>query len=92
MERRRYGNKDLYRIAYGHGTERLIIRKITRKDMGALLALMSKPEVMYAWEHGFEKKEVHQWLNRQLTRYRKDRYGYFAVILKENNKFIGQQA
>ncbi len=47
-------------------TERLIIRKITRKDMGALLALMSKPEVMYAWEHGFEKKEVHQWLNRQL--------------------------
>ena len=33
-------------------TERLIIRKITRKDMGALLALMSKPEVMYAWEHG----------------------------------------
>ena len=71
-------------------TERLIIRKITRKDMGALLALMSKPEVMYAWEHGFEKKEVHQWLNRQLTRYRKDGYGYFAVILKENNKFIGQ--
>ena len=71
-------------------TERLIIRKITRKDMGALLALMSKPEVMYAWEHGFEKKEVHQWLNSQLTRYRKDGYGYFAVILKENNKFIGQ--
>lgn len=29
------------------------------KDMGALLALMSKLEVMYAWEHGFEKKEVH---------------------------------
>lgn len=71
-------------------TERLIIRKITRKDMGALLALMGKPEVMYAWEHGFEKKEVCQWLNRQLTRYRKDGYGYFAVILKENNKFIGQ--
>lgn len=71
-------------------TERLIIRKITRKDMGALLALMGNPEVMYAWEHGFEKKEVRQWLNRQLTRYRKDGYGYFAVILKENNKFIGQ--
>ena len=71
-------------------TERLIIRKITRKDMGALLALMGKPEVMYAWEHGLEKKEVRQWLNCQLTRYRKDGYGYFAVILKENNKFIGQ--
>lgn len=71
-------------------TERLLIRRITPKDLDALLAIMGKPEVMYAWEHGFEKKEVHQWLNRQLTRYRKDGYGYFAVILKENNKFIGQ--
>ena len=41
-------------------TERLIIRKITRKDMGVLLTLMGKPEVMYAWEHGFDKKEVRQ--------------------------------
>lgn len=71
-------------------TERLIIRKITRKDMGVLLTLMGKPEVMYAWEHGFEKKEVRQWLNRQLARYRKDGYGYFALVLKDGGKFIGQ--
>ena len=71
-------------------TERLIIRKITRKDMGVLLTLMGKPEVMYAWEHGFEKKEVRQWLNRQLARYRKDGYGYFALVLKDGSKFIGQ--
>lgn len=71
-------------------TERLIIRKITRKDMGVLLTLMGKPEVMYAWEHGFSKKEVRQWLNRQLTRYRKDGYGYFALVLKDGDKFIGQ--
>lgn len=37
-------------------TERLVIRKITRKDTGALLVIMGKPEVMYAWEHGFDKK------------------------------------
>ena len=71
-------------------TERLIIRKITRKDMGVLLTLMGKPEVMYAWEHGFEKKEVRQWLNRQLARYRKDGYGYFALVLKAGGEFIGQ--
>lgn len=37
-------------------TERLLIRKITRKDIDALLAIMEKPEVMYAWEHGFTKR------------------------------------
>lgn len=37
-------------------TERLLIRKIIRKDMDALLSIMGKPEVMYAWEHGFTKK------------------------------------
>ena len=71
-------------------TERLIIRKITSKDMGALLAIMGKPEVMYAWEHGFDKKEVRQWMNRQLARYRKDGYGYFALVLKDGGKLIGQ--
>ena len=71
-------------------TERLLIRKITRKDIDALLAIMGKPEVMYAWEHGFTKKDVRKWINRQLTRYRKDGFGYFAVILKENGTLIGQ--
>ena len=65
-------------------TERLLIRRITRKDMDALLAIMEKPEVMYAWEHGFTKKDVRKWINRQLTRYCKDGFGYFAVILKES--------
>ena len=71
-------------------TERLLIRRITHKDMDALLAIMGKPEVMYAWEHGFTKKDVRKWINRQLTRYRKDGFGYFAVILKESGALIGQ--
>ena len=58
--------------------------------MDALLAIMGKPEVMYAWEYGFAKKDVRKWINRQLTRYRKDGFGYFAVILKESGKLIGQ--
>lgn len=71
-------------------TERLLIRKITRKDMDALLAIMGKPEVMSAWERGFTPKDVRKWINRQLTRYRKEGFGYFAVILKESGKLIGQ--
>lgn len=58
--------------------------------MDALLAIMGKPEVMYAWEHGFTQKDVRKWINRQLTRYRKDGFGYFAVILKQNSTLIGQ--
>ena len=51
---------------------------------------MEKPEVMYAWEHGFTRSETRKWINRQLTRYKKDGYGYFAVFLKESGELIGQ--
>lgn len=71
-------------------TERLLIRKLTRKDVNHLLAFMGKPEVMYAWEHGFTPKDVRKWINRQLSRYRKDGIGYYAVILKESGRLIGQ--
>lgn len=71
-------------------TERLLVRKIVRSDMDALLSIMGKPDVMYAWEHGFTKKEVRKWINRQLARYRKDGFGYYAVLLKESGTLIGQ--
>lgn len=58
--------------------------------MDALFSIMGKPEVMYAWEYGFSKKDVRKWINRQLTRYRKDGFGYYAVLLKESNALIGQ--
>jgi RimJ/RimL family protein N-acetyltransferase len=52
--------------------------------------MMKKEEVMYAWEHGFTKKETRQWLNKQLTRYRNNGCGYFAITLKETGTLIGQ--
>lgn len=33
---------------------------------------------------------MRKWINRQLIRYRKDGFGYFAVILKESGALIGQ--
>lgn len=71
-------------------TERLVIRQLTGKDVNALLAIMKKPEVMYAWEHGFVKGEVRKWINRQLVRYHRDGFGYYALCLKENGTVIGQ--
>jgi RimJ/RimL family protein N-acetyltransferase len=71
-------------------TGRLKIRKFTREDLPSLHAIMEKEEVMYAWEHGFTKTETRKWLNQQLTRYRKDDYGYFAVLLRETGALTGQ--
>ena len=71
-------------------TNRLIIRRFYKEDLIPLWMIMEKPEVMYAWESGFKKSEVLEWLNCQLTRYHKDGYGYFAVTLKDTGKLIGQ--
>ena len=71
-------------------TDRLKIRRFHGGDLSPLLAIMKKREVMYAWEAGFSKNETRKWLNRQLSCYHKDRYGYFAVILKDSGKLIGQ--
>ncbi|MDL2232166.1 GNAT family N-acetyltransferase [Ruminococcaceae bacterium OttesenSCG-928-L11] len=71
-------------------TDRLIIRRLYKTDLAALWAFMKKPEVMYAWEHGFKRSAARKWLNRQYTRYHKDGFGYFAVTLKDSGRLIGQ--
>ena len=71
-------------------TDRLKIRRFYKTDLNALWKIMSKPEVMYAWEEGFKKSETRKWLNRQYTRYHKDGYGYYAVTLKDSGRLIGQ--
>lgn len=71
-------------------TERLIIRKFIFDDLVQLYNIMSKESVMYAWEHSFTKKETKKWINQQMSRYKKDGYGYFALVSKETEKIIGQ--
>ena len=71
-------------------TERLTVRRLTHDDFDAVLAIMGKLEVMYAWEHGFSEDDVRKWIDRQLARYSEDGIGYFAVTLKESGLLIGQ--
>lgn len=75
---------------YIQETERLLVRKLANDDFDTLLTIMGKPEVMYAWEHGFNKDDVRTWIERQLMRYAKDGVGYFAVELKESGLLVGQ--
>lgn len=71
-------------------TERLILRELNHNDYDGLSLILQDEKTMYAYEHAFSDEEVLKWLNRQIERYNKDGFSLWAVILKENNKFIGQ--
>lgn len=71
-------------------TERLRIRQLSTSDHSALYSFMSRPEVMYAWEHGFSEYEVTEWIKRQQQRYFDDGIGYWGVELIGSGELIGQ--
>ena len=71
-------------------TERLYLRKMDHGDIEALCEILQDEEVMYAYEHAFSDEEVRQWLEKQLTRYKNDGFGLWAVILKATGSMIGQ--
>lgn len=71
-------------------TERLILRKLIPEDFENLCKILQDGDVMYAYEGAFSYEEVKKWLDRQLSRYRYDGIGLYAVILKETGEFIGQ--
>ncbi len=71
-------------------TERLILREMNNNDFEALCKILLDEETMYAYQGAFTIEEAHNWLNSQLERYKNYGYGLWAVVLKENNKMIGQ--
>ena len=71
-------------------TERFYLREMDHGDIEALCEILQDEEVMYAYEHAFSDEEVRQWLEKQLTRYKNDGFGLWAVILKATGSMIGQ--
>jgi RimJ/RimL family protein N-acetyltransferase len=67
-----------------------VMLKETNQLIGQTGLMKNKIEVMYAWGKPFSEEETEEWIYRQLKRYEKDGYGYFAVILKATNQLIGQ--
>ena len=59
-------------------------------DFETLYQILQDRETMYAYEGPFTDQEVQEWLDRQITRYRKWNFGLWAVILKETGIMIGQ--
>lgn len=70
--------------------DRLYMRELTQSDYSSLCEILQDDDVMYAYEGAFSDLEVQKWLDRQIMRYQKWRFGLWAVILKNTNELIGQ--
>lgn len=71
-------------------TERLYLRKLNQGDFEALSRILTDEETMYAYNGAFSPEETREWLDRQLTRYKKYGFGLWAAVLKEKDEMIGQ--
>lgn len=71
-------------------TKRLYLREMNQGDFNSLCKILQDEDTMYAYEGAFNDNEVQEWLDRQIYRYQKWRFGLWAVILKETDDMIGQ--
>lgn len=71
------------------GTKRLLFRKITQEDYNNLKEIISDPETMKYYPQPYNDEGVQKWIDWCIGCYKKRGFGLFAIILKENNKFIG---
>lgn len=63
-------------------TERLYLREMNQGDFGALCKILQDEETMYAYEGAFSNEEAQEWLDRQISRYRRWGFGLWAVIFQ----------
>ncbi len=70
-------------------TERLILRLITHEDLDDLLQIWGDAETMHMFPKTLNRQEMREWIDRNLKRYQDFGYGLWAVILKNNQQFVG---
>lgn len=71
-------------------SKRLFFREMNFTDHILIKKILQNSEVMYAWEKIFSDQEVTEWIKRNRSRYKHDRYGYYLAIEKETGQLIGQ--
>ena len=70
-------------------TERLVLRELTNDDFAAWYEILSDAETMKNYPTPFDEEKVRQWLEWNLENYQNYGFGLWAVILKEENRLIG---
>ena len=70
-------------------TDRLILRLLDEKDVNAIFAMRSDPEVMRFIRAPQNRIETINWLNLVSSRWESDRIGFCALVEKQTGNFVG---
>ena len=70
-------------------TERLLLRHISLDDTEALLKTWGSPEAMRFYERPWNLDEMRAAIERNISRYKHDGHGLYAVVLKDSGDVAG---
>lgn len=70
-------------------TQRLYLRELVDDDFSDWFEILSDEETMKYYPEAFTEEKVRRWINWNKKNYNDYGFGLWAVILKENDKFIG---
>jgi len=70
-------------------TERLFLREMDRNDYDALYRVLADSTIMQHYPFTFDESRVRDWIRRNLNRYQENRFGLWAVCLKDTGEMIG---
>ena len=70
-------------------TQRLCLREYTEADFDALFEILSDPVTMQHYPKPYDEEGTWRWLRWSFQNYREHGFGWWAVILKETGKMIG---
>ncbi len=70
-------------------SKRMTMRKITQQDFDTLAAFLQDDEVMYAWNGGFSKEGVQEFIDKNIARYEKDGCGFLLATEKDSGDVVG---
>lgn len=73
-------------------TKRLFLKYITQSDFQELKSILQDGEVMYAWEYDFSDKDVQNWIDKNISLYKKYNLGFFLMLENTSRKVVGQAA
>ena len=73
-------------------TDRLILRYITQQDFDELKSMLQDSDVMYAWEYTFTDNDIQDWIDKNLSLYKKNSLGFFIVEDMHSGVVVGQAA
>jgi len=68
---------------------RLLLREFVTEDAEALARVICDAETMRFYPRPFDRKDVDEWIARNLRRYHDHGHGLWAMVWKELNEMVG---